>query len=127
GECSWTGSDFFDPDGVRDIVELLKADENPLRVSGGDILADVIGADGKLSMAAIDEHGILNARRTSEGGDGVECGAAGAAGKEDIIREDEGLVGQIRRKMSGLDGKNLAPCAEMIAMHGDGEHSSLYG
>ena len=107
------------PDGVRDLVDALEPDVNALREGGGKIFADVIGADRQFAVAAVDEDGELDARGPAEGGDGIHGGAAGAAGEEDIVREDERALLEVRRQMGDGDEGKAGPDADVVAMHRD--------
>src|SRR5215218_6152425 len=99
--ASWSSwSDFLQPDALRCVL-LLQAHVDALRVRGGEILADVIGPDGELAMAAIDQHRQLDASRPAEGGYGIHGCAAGPAGEEDVVREDERFFLQRIRQFRG--------------------------
>ena len=51
---------FQDGDGV-DAVDVLEADPDPLGERGREVLADEVGADRQLAVAAVDQHGELHA------------------------------------------------------------------
>src|SRR5881275_2163199 len=57
---------FKQPDRVWFLVDVLEADLNLFARRGRQIFADVIGANRQLAMAAIDERGQLNPRRSSK-------------------------------------------------------------
>ena len=63
-------------------VDLLDADVDPLLLRGRDVLADVVGADRELAMAAVDEHRELDPGRAAVVEDLVDRGADRAAGVE---------------------------------------------
>jgi len=62
------------------------------RVAVGQILADVIGANGSFAMAAIDQHRQLDAGGASERIDGVHCRANGAPSVKNIIDNDDRAI-----------------------------------
>ncbi len=60
---------------------------------GGNVLADVVGAQRQFAVAAIDQHGELHGTRAAEVAERIESGAHGAAGEQDVVDEhDEGVV-----------------------------------
>ena len=54
----------------------------------GQVLADVVGADRQLAVAAVDEHGELDARGPAVVEERLDRGADRAAGVEDVVDED---------------------------------------
>ena len=59
---------------------------------GREVLADVVGADRELAVAAVDEDGEPHRGGTPVVGEGVERGADGAPAVEDVVDEDDGLA-----------------------------------
>ena len=76
-----------------DPVDLLEADVDPLLAGGRQVLADVVGADRQLAVAAVAEHGELDPLRAAVVEEGLDRGAHGAAGEEDVVDEDDGAPG----------------------------------
>ncbi len=74
-------------------------------------------------MAAIDEHCELNARRPAKGRNGVHRRAAGAAGEEDVVGEDERFAFQIVGQMRLLHRPDAAARVDIVAVHGDIDHA----
>ena len=72
-----------------DLVDLDELDLDALAARGGQVLADVVGADGQLAVAAVGEHGELHARRAAVVEEGVDRGADRAAGVEDVVDEHD--------------------------------------
>ena len=66
-----------------------------LGATGREVLADEVGADRQLPVAAVDEHGELHGARPAVLGDGVEGGAHGAAGVQHVVDEHHGGVVEI--------------------------------
>src|ERR1041385_8549481 len=62
-------------DSVVSAIPLAQARLDPLVAGGRHILAHEIGADRQLAVAAIDQHGQLNARRPAQVGQGIERSA----------------------------------------------------
>lgn len=110
---------FADPDGVRCAVCGCQPHENALAGGRGDVFADVIGPNGKFAMAAVDQYGVLDSRWSPEGGEGVHGGAAGAAGVEDVVYEDDSAGIEVVGKLARLDGDEAAAQAQVIPVHGD--------
>src|SRR5881275_3036227 len=78
-----------DQDAV-DFVHLDELDLDALVAGGGQVLADVIRADGELSVAAVGKHGQLHALRPAIAEERVDGRADRAAGVEDVVHEDAG-------------------------------------
>ena len=70
-------------------VGLGEQHDDRLAVGGRHVLADVVGADRELAVAPVDEHGQLDGTRTPVLGHGVERGADGAPGEQDVVDEDD--------------------------------------
>jgi hypothetical protein len=76
--------------GDEDAVDLVHLDELDLHalVAGGwQVLADVVGADRKLSVAAVGEDGELDALRAAVAEERLDRGPDRAAGVEDVVDE----------------------------------------
>ena len=67
---------------------LAEHDGHDLPAARGQVLADVVGADGQLAMAAVDEDGQADDARAAEVHQGVHGGADGPAGEEHVVDED---------------------------------------
>jgi hypothetical protein len=91
--------------------------------AGGDGFADEVGFDGKLAVAAVDEDGELDAVGAADVAEGIERGAGGASGVDDVINEDDGFAGDVARDGGGvhLAGGLLV---KIVAVHGDIDDSS---
>ena len=90
---------------------------------GRQILADVIGADRQLAMAAIDQHRELNPRRSAEGADRVHRRAAGAAGKENVVDDDDGPPSSGSGSCEARTIGSSARVPDIVAMHRDIDHA----
>src|SRR6266849_7494336 len=75
-----------------DAVLLGDKDLNAFRVRRGDVLADVVGTDWQLAVAAVDEHCQLNRARTAEVHQGIHRGARRAAVVDDVVNEHHDLA-----------------------------------
>ena len=69
-------------------IHLFEADLDGLGERSGYILAHVVGADGELTVASVDENEELNGTGSPEIYQGIECGSDGASGKQDVVDED---------------------------------------
>lgn len=56
-----------------------------LRTRGRNDLADIVGMDGQLTMASVDEHEKLDAPRSAIIEKGFECRPNGASSEEHIV------------------------------------------
>ena len=91
---------------------------------GGQVLADVVGADRQLAVAAVDEHRQLDGARAADVAQRVERGADRAAGEEHVVDEDHQRVvdaagGDLGRAPSARGGLQ----AQVVAVHRDVEAS----
>ena len=76
----------------QDGVELVHLDElhlDPLAARGRQVLPDVVGADRQLAVAAVDEHGELDARGPAVVEERLDRSADRAAGVEDVVDEHD--------------------------------------
>jgi len=70
-------------------------------------------------MTPVDQDGVLNSIRPSERADCVHSGAAGSAGEQDIVNENQGQAFQLKRELGFLDARESGTQAEVIAVHRD--------
>ena len=88
---------------------------------GGDVLADIVGPDRQLAVAAVDEDGKLDALGAAEVDHGVEGGADRPAGEEDVVDEDDALAGDVEGDVAGRDLDAGAAGREVVAVEADVE------
>ena len=88
-----------------DPVDLLEADVDPLLAGGRQVLADVVGADRQLAVAAVAEHRQLHPARPAVVEERLDRGADGAAGEEDVVDEDDGALGEVEVDVGGVDDR----------------------
>ena len=104
-------------------VELLEPHVDPLLARGRQVLADVVGADRQLAVAAVAEHGELDPLRAAVIEERVDRGAHGAAGEEHVVDEDDGPAGEVEVDVRGMDDRlrrgRLG--ADVVAVEGDVE------
>ena len=86
-----------DPDAVA-AVDLRDQDPHRLAQRRRQVLADVVGADRQLAVAAVDEDGELDGAGAAELAERVERGTDGAPGEEDVVDEHDDLVVDARRR-----------------------------
>src|SRR5919204_5217632 len=78
-----------DQEDLVDLVHLEELHLDALLARGREVLAHVVGADRQLAVAAVDEHGELDARGPAVVEQGVDRGADRAARVEDVVDEDD--------------------------------------
>ena len=104
-----------------DPVALLEADVDPLLARRRQVLADVVGADRQLAVAAVAEHRELDPARAAVVEERLDRGPHRAAGEEDVVDEDDGAVGEVEVDVGGVDdrlrGRRLG--ADVVAVEGD--------
>ena len=103
-----------------------EADPHPLDQRGGEVLADEVGADRQLAVAAVDQHGQPHRLRAADVVQRVERGADGAPGEEHVVDEDDGLaVDAARRDLGGQQrAGRLHP--QVVAVHRDVERADRH-
>lgn len=104
-----------------DTVNLAEAHLDKFMTCGGQVLANVIGADGKFTMATVDDYGQLDLAGTSEGQERIHRRADGPAGVEDVIDKDDGGSGEVPGNDRGLDCRTGYAQLEVISKHRDVE------
>ena len=94
---------------------------------GRQVLADVVGADRQLAVAAVGEHGELDARRAAVLEQRVDRGADRAAGVEDVVDEDHRAALELEVELRVADDR-LPPArrlavadVDVVAVEGDVE------
>src|SRR5437667_4912599 len=108
----------FDHDLVH-AVRLGESDLNLLAARGGDVLADVVGADRKLAMTPVDEDRELDRLRPSEVDERVHSGADGPAGEEHVVDEKDALALDGERDVRPVDHRILNAPVEVVAVERD--------
>jgi hypothetical protein len=78
------GSSSFDHH-LIDFFKWHQADPHALAPGRWDVLADIISANRKFTMAAVDKNGELYRGRATYLSKGIESCPDGSPGKEDII------------------------------------------
>ena len=99
-------------------VELGDVHVDALGAVGREVLADVVGADRQLAVAAVGQHGELDARRAAVVEQRLDRGAHGAAGVEHVVDEHDRVVLEPERQVAGADLGRLAR-VEVVAVEGD--------
>src|SRR6266508_3380449 len=74
-----------------DLVDLDELHLDSLAAGGREVLADVVGADRQLAVAAVGEHRQLHLGGPAVGEEGLDRGANGAARVEHVVDEDHRL------------------------------------
>ena len=110
-----------------DFVHLDELDLDALVAAGWQVLADVVGPDRQLPVAAVGEHGELHAVGPAVPEQRLDRGADRAAGVENIIDEDDGhpLKREVERRRTderlGMLGRLAAADVDVVSMEGDVE------
>ena len=94
---------------------------------GREVLADVVGPDRQLAVAAVGEHGELDARRAAVLEQRVDRGADRAARVEDVVDEDHRAPLELEVELRVAHDRLAAPRSlavanvDVVAMEGDVE------
>ncbi len=102
-------------------VGLLEVDPDELLARRRDVLADVVGADRQLAMAAIDEHRQADRLRPAEVDERVHRGADRPAGVQHVVDEDDRPAVDARRQLRALDDRLLGDHRQVVAVERDVE------
>jgi hypothetical protein len=116
--------------GDEDAVDLVDLDElhlDALVAGGGQVLADVVGTDRKLAVAAVGKDGELHPLRTAVAEERLDRGPDRAAGVEDVVDEhtrhalereiERGRADERLRVPRRLSGANV----DVVTVEGDVE------
>ena len=76
-------------------VDFRHMDIDDFIMSGRDIFADVIGADGKLTVTAVNQYGKLYGTGASVSENTFDCGAHRSSGKNNIVNENNSLISEV--------------------------------
>ena len=105
---SATAADSLD-DHLVLAVDLVEVDPDDLLAWRRHVLADVVGADGQLAMAAIDEHRQADGRGRPKSTSASMRGADRAAGVEHVVDDHERRRLEVERQVGALDDAAAAP------------------
>ena len=94
-----------------DAVELLHAHVDALLAGGREVLADVVGSDRQLAVAAVGQHGELHARGAPVIEDRLDRGAHGAAGVEHVVDDHDRAPFEREAEMRGVDDRRALRAA----------------
>src|SRR4051812_34840877 len=107
---------LLDEDDLIDLVDLHQLDLNALVPRGRQVLADVVGANRQLAVAAVGEDGELHAIRPPVLEERVDRGADRPARIEDVVDEDDGAALEVEVELR-LAGERLRPARRMAGAH----------
>ena len=105
----------------------VEADVDPLVLRGRDVLADVVGADRQLAVAAVDQRRELHARGPAEVEDRVDRGAHGAARVEDVVDDHDRAVLEREVELGREHDRRARADREVVAVEGDVERAERDG
>src|SRR5690606_15845806 len=113
-------------------VALGEADADLLAGRRRDRPPDEVGADGELAEAAVDEGEEADGGGPAEVHHGVERGARGAPGVDDVVDEDEAAGVDVERDVRRLDDGRAGRLAEVFPVErgvedAEGEADALEG
>jgi hypothetical protein len=98
-----------------DLVDLDKLHLNAFAAGGRQVLAHVVGADGKLAMAAIDKARELDPRGPSVLEQGLDRGSDRPAGREDVVDQDAGSAFEREVELRGAHNRLGVPGSLSVA------------
>jgi hypothetical protein len=112
-----------------DLVDLDELDLHALVARAREVLADVVGSDGKLAVAPIDEAGELDPRGAAKLEERLDRGAGRPARVEDVVDEHAGATLELEVELGRLDdGLRVERCVpvsddHVVAMERDVERA----
>src|SRR5919106_2473764 len=98
-----------DQEHLVDFVHLDELDLDALAAGGGQVLADVVGTDRQLAVAAVGEDRELDAGRAAVVEERLDRGADRPTGVEDVVDEDAGPALQREVELGGTDERLRVP------------------
>ena len=98
-------------------------DADELLARGGHVLADVVGPDRDLAVAAIDEDRQADGLRPAEVDEGIHRRPDRPARVQDVVDEDDGRAVQVERQVGALDDRLLGDQREVVAVERDVERA----
>src|SRR5262249_34240679 len=87
-----------------------------------EVLADVVGANGKLAMSAVDQAGELDRLRAAEVDQRIHGGTRGAAREQHVVDEEDAAALDREGDVGALHPRRLEPAVEVVAVEGDVDH-----
>ncbi len=102
-------------------VRLRHVDLDDLLARCRHVLAHVVGADGQLAMAAVDQDGQADGPRPPEVDQGIHRAANGSAGIQHVVDEDDRGAVEVEGQVRALDDGLLGDQREVVAVEGDVE------
>src|SRR5919204_3339515 len=108
-----------------DLVDLDELHLDALAAGGREVLADVVGADRQLAVAAVGQHGQLNLRGSTVCEQRLDRGPDRPSRVEDVVDEDHRLALEREVEPRGADDglralRRLRPAnVDVVAMEGD--------
>src|SRR5881397_3318577 len=88
-------------------VRLGEPDLHLLAAGGGEVLAHVVRTDGKLAVAAVDEHRELDRLGPAEVDERIHGGAHGPAGEEHVVHKEDAAAVDGKRDIGPLHHRVL--------------------
>src|SRR5207245_11265334 len=113
---------IFDDDPVLAVVYPVP-DGDAVAAGGRQVLADVVGADRQLPMAAVDEDGQLDHLRPTEVDQRVEGRADRPAREENVVDQHDGPALDGERDVGALDPRLVGLEAKIVTVERDVERS----
>jgi hypothetical protein len=96
-------------------------DVDALGARGREVLADVVGPEGQLAMAAVGEHRELDARRAAVVEEGLDRGADRAPREEDVVDDHDRRPVDREVEVGRVDRRRLGAATEIVAVERDVE------
>ncbi len=86
---------------------------------GGDVLADVVGADRQLPVAPVDQDGQLYRGRPAQVADGVQRGPHGPAGEQHVVDQHHDPAVHTAGRQLGATQRADTAQPQVVAVEGD--------
>src|SRR5262249_21284776 len=111
---------LLDDDAVLAVV-LGEHHGHGLLAAGGQVLPDIVWADGQLAVSAIDEHGETNHAGPSEIHEGVHGRPDGPPREEHVVHEDDGDALEREGDLRAAHLRLLDAGTQVVPVEGDVE------
>ena len=110
--------------GDRDLVapvELAQPHVDVLAARGRQVLADVVGPERQLAMAAVGEHGELHAVGAPVVEQRLDRGAHGATGEQHVVDDHDGQAGDVEVDVRGVQDGRIGAGRHIVPVEADVE------
>jgi hypothetical protein len=108
-------------------IDLTELNLDDFAARGGDGTANEAGFNGKLAMAAVDEHEQLHALGSALVEEGIEGSTDGPPGVEDVVHEDDVAAVDVEADVAFFDDRAWACGGKVVTVKADVKDAGIDG